>query len=98
MSMYFTPLPSTDDSRYFEGFFARLFGQFIQCAREKAGLEVESAAWLADMCPQEWASIEAGDLLPTSREQLELIAVALDIKWATMASIVAMCRQAWGIQ
>ena len=98
MSMYFTPLPSTDDSRYFEGLWARLFGQFIQSAREKAGLAVESAAWLADMCPQEWTSIEAGDLLPTSREQLELIAVALDIKWATMASIVAMCRQAWGIQ
>ena len=98
MSMSFTLLPSSDDNRYFEGLCARLFGKFIESAREKAGLAIEPAAWLADMCPQEWASIEAGDLLPTSREQLELIATALDVEWATMANIVALCSQAWGIQ
>jgi hypothetical protein len=95
-----TVLPSTsDDQQYFRGFWARIFGQFIQSAREKAGLAVEPAAWLAGMSStEEWVSLEAGDLLPSTREEFRSIAAALDIPWETMTSVVLMCRQAWGIQ
>jgi hypothetical protein len=67
-------------------------------ARDRAGLSVERAARLADMYPEAWTSMEAGDLLPTTREELELIAAALDIEWALMARILLMCRQAWSVQ
>jgi hypothetical protein len=50
------------------------------------------------MRPEAWTSMEAGDLLPTTKEELELIAAALDIEWHTMANIISMCRQAWGVQ
>lgn len=98
MSMALTVPTTTSDQQYFRGVWARIFGQFIQSAREKAGLPVEAAAWMAGMCPQEWASIEAGDLLPNTREQLQVIAAALDIPWQTMTSMLLMCRQAWGVQ
>jgi len=98
MSMPFLALPSTTESTYFQGFSARLFGQFVQSAREKAGLAIEPAAWMTGMCVEEWTSLEAGDLLPTSREKCQLIAAALDVEWETMTRIIMMCRQAWGIQ
>ena len=50
------------------------------------------------MCTEEWVSLEAGDLLLTTREQLQAVARALDIPWETMTHIILMCRQAWGIQ
>jgi hypothetical protein len=75
-----------------------MFGQFVASAREKAGLTVGRAAWLSDICPEAWTSMEAGDLLPTNREELELIAAALDIEWELMTRIVLMCRNAWGVQ
>jgi hypothetical protein len=31
-------LPSIDDNNYFRGFWVRLFGRFIESARNKAGL------------------------------------------------------------
>ena len=98
MSMTNTVLQPTTESDYFRGFSARLFGAFIQSAREKAGLAVEPAAWFADMCTEEWMSLEAGDLLPSTKEEFQSIAAALDIEWSTMTSIILMCRQAWGIQ
>jgi hypothetical protein len=98
MSMTCTVPASTTDDQYFQGVWARTFGQFIRSGREKAGLAVEPAAWLAGMCTEEWASIEAGDLLPSSRDEFRLIAAALDIPWETMANIVLMCSQAWGIR
>ena len=98
MSMTITALPSTPESSYFQGFSARMFGSFIQSAREKAGLPIEPAAWLAGMCTEEWVSLEAGDLLPNTREKFESIALALDVEWSTMTSIILLCRQAWGIQ
>jgi hypothetical protein len=99
MSMTYTvPQPTATDEQYFQGVWGRFFGQFIQSAREKAGLAVEPAAWLAGMCTQEWESMEAGDLLPSTRGQFQSIAAALDIEWETMTRIILMCRQAWGIQ
>jgi hypothetical protein len=80
------------------GVWGRMFGALMGSARDRAGLSVERAAWLADMYPEAWTSMEAGDLLPNTREELEFIAAALDIEWQTMASIIQMCRQAWGVQ
>jgi hypothetical protein len=89
---------TTTEEQYFRGFSARLFGQFVQSAREKAGLAVESAAWLAGMCDQEWVSLEVGDLLPCTREEFQSIAAAVDIEWDTMTRIILLCRKAWGIR
>jgi len=43
-------------------------------------------------------SFVAGAWLPTTRQQLHVLAAALDIEWTTMASVVQLCSQAWGIQ
>jgi len=98
MSMLIAPLPSTSDSEYFQGAWSRFFGKFIASGREKAGLSVEQAASLAGMKAAEWSAIEAGASLPTTRKQLRAIADALHIEWTTMARIVTMCRQAWGLK
>jgi transcriptional regulator with XRE-family HTH domain len=96
--MTFASLPSTTDNEYFQGVWSRFFGLFIESAREKASLSVEQAAGLADMSTAEWSAIEAGASLPTTRQQFRSIADALDIEWVTMAKIVLMCRQAWGLK
>ena len=44
--MTFAPLPQTDENLYFQDVWARMFGAFIQSAREKAGMTVEQAARL----------------------------------------------------
>ena len=98
MSMSFTCFDSNDDKQYFQGVWARMFGHFIQSGREKAGLPIEAAAWFANLDDQQWSAMESGDLLPTTREQLQLVASALDIPWDTMSRMIVMCRQAWGIQ
>ncbi len=98
MSMTFAPLPLTDDHSYLRGVWARMFGVFIQSAREKEGMTVEQAARLTGTTAQRWLEIEAGTWLPATRQQLHLLAAALDVEWETMASMVLMCRQAWGIQ
>lgn len=98
MSMQFVPLPSTTDNEYFRGIWSRMFGAFIESARRKAGLSVDQAAVLAGMGVQRWSAIEAGAWLPTTRQQLHLMAAALDLDWATMAQIILMCRRAWGLK
>ena len=99
MSMLFEALqPSTADSGYFQGAWSRFFGKFIASGREKAGLSIDQAATLADFSAAEWQAIEAGASLPTTRKQLQSIADALHIEWTTMARIVTMCRQAWGLE
>jgi transcriptional regulator with XRE-family HTH domain len=98
MSMSFTLLPESEDNQYFQAVWSRVFGAFIQSAREKAGMTVEQAARLTGTDAQRWREIEAGTWLPATRQQLHLLAAALDVDWATMARIVLMCRQAWGIQ
>ena len=98
MSITFAALPSTTEGQYFEGVWARMFGHFIESGREKAGLSIEQAAILAGMSVEDWAGLEVGAWLPTTRRQFRSIAVALGIEWDTMTSIILMCRQAWGIQ
>jgi hypothetical protein len=98
MSITFAPLPSTTENLYFQGVWGRFFGKFIESGREKAGLSVAQAAELAGMSLEDWTGIEVGTWLPNTRRQFRAIAAALDLDWATMTSIILMCRQAWGIQ
>jgi len=98
MSITFELLQPAAGNEYFQGVWARMFGQFIQSGREKAGLSVEQAAVLAGMSLEDWAGIEIGTWLPHTRRQFHRIAAALDLDRDTMASIVLMCSQAWGIQ
>lgn len=98
MSITRNLLEAAADADYFQGFWSRMFGQFIQSGREKAGLSIEQAAELAGMSAEDWAGIEVGTWLPTTRQQFRSMAAALGLEWATMASIILMCRQAWGIQ
>jgi len=98
MSIMFTSLPSTAESQFFEGVWARLFGSFMASGREKAALSVEKAAEMTGIGAQRWSAMEAGDWLPETRQQFHLIAAALDIEWSLMVSIVRMCSQAWGIK
>jgi transcriptional regulator with XRE-family HTH domain len=98
MSMSFNVLEATADADYFRGVWSRMFGQFIQSAREKAGLSIEQAAVLAGMSAEDWAGVEIGTWLPTTRQQFRSMAGAIDMDWDTMTRIILMCRQAWGIQ
>ena len=98
MSISFAPLLRTDENQYFQGVWARMFGQLIQSGREKAGLSIKQAASLAGMSVEDWAGIEVGTWLPNTRRQFRSIAAALDLDWATMAQLILMCRQAWGVQ
>ena len=98
MSIEFTPLPLTTENLYFQNVWSRMFGHFIESGREKAGLSIEQAAYLAGMGAEDWAGIEVGTWLPTTRRQFRSIAGALGIEWATMTSIILMCRQAWGVE
>jgi transcriptional regulator with XRE-family HTH domain len=97
MSIMFTPLPPTVENRYFQGVWSRMFGSFMASGREKAGLSVEQAAEMTGIGAQRWSAMEAGEWLPETRQQFHLVAVALDIEWDTMVSIVMMCREAWGL-
>jgi transcriptional regulator with XRE-family HTH domain len=94
--MTFSTLQATSDANYFQAVWARMFGSFMQSAREKGGWSVEQTAELAGMDAAEWAAIEAGTHLPSSRQQLEGMADSLEMEWATMAEVVLLCRQAWG--
>ena len=98
MSMAFALLPSTEENQYFRGVWAQVFGWFIESGRGKAGLSVENAAELAGMDARNWLAMETGAWLPTTRQQFQFIAAALDIDWPTMTRIVAMCSQAWGVE
>ena len=98
MSMSFAFLQSNNDNDCFQGVWARVFGHFIQSAREKAGLSVENAAELAGMDARNWLATESGAWLPTTRQQLQFMAAALDIDWPTMVRIITLCRTAWGIE
>jgi len=98
MSITFSPLPLTAENIYFQDVWSRMFGQFIQSGRQKAGRSVEEAAALAGMDPAQWLGVEAGDYLPITRQQLHVVADAVAMEWATMAEIVMLCRQAWGIE
>ncbi|HZL53776.1 MAG TPA: helix-turn-helix transcriptional regulator [Terracidiphilus sp.] len=99
MNMPLAFLPSNDDNNsYFQGVWARTFGRFIRSARERAGLSVENAAKLANLDPRNWLATESGSWLPTTKQQLQLMAAAVDIDWPTMVRIITLCRSAWGIE
>jgi len=98
MSMTYAPLPSspiTNDLRYS---WARLFGKFVESAREKTGRSIEEAAARIGMSVEDWEQVEAGLLLPNTREQVYVLADALDIEWSAMVEIVQLCRGAWGLK
>ncbi|MGA8041494.1 MAG: hypothetical protein WCA37_01700 [Terracidiphilus sp.] len=56
------------------------------------------ARFVAQFFDAVWSAIEAGTWLPTTRQQFQMMAAALDLDWATMTQLILMCRQAWGIQ
>lgn len=98
MSMMYAPLPSspiTDDLRCS---WARLFGKFVEGAREKTGRSIEEAASRIGMTVEDWKEVEAGLLLPNTREQVYVLADALDIEWSAMVEIVQLCRGAWSLR
>jgi len=74
--------------------WARFFGRLIRETRECKG-SIEYVAGRASMPAAEWAAIEDGEI-PTSIEQLETIAAALDMEWRGMVYLVGLCRDAWG--
>jgi len=97
MSMQYAPLqstPVTDDLRYS---WARLFGLFVESAREKTGRSIEETAVRIGMTAEDWQEVEAGRLLPNTREQVYVLADAVDIEWGEMVEIVRLCRNAWGL-
>ena len=98
MSITFASLPFTDDSRYFQGVWARMFGQLIRSARRKAGRSVKETATRAGMDPAQWLGVEAGDYLPMTRRQLHVVADAVAMEWTSMVNVVLLCRQAWEIE
>ena len=74
--------------------WAKFFGHSIQSAREQKGRSVEEAARLAGMESSGWEAIEAGQV-PSTQEQLQSIAAALDIDQGLMRRLVVLCREAW---
>jgi transcriptional regulator with XRE-family HTH domain len=96
--MVFSALPFVSGANDLQQVWSRLFGTFMQSAREKAGRSIEQTALLAGMDAAEWSAIEAGTHLPNSRHELEAMADALEMKFDAMAQVVCLCRQAWGFK
>jgi len=59
------------------------------------GRSIEETARRAGMTASGWEAIEAGRV-PRTQEQLVGMAGALEVEWIAMASLVVLCRQAWG--
>ena len=90
MSVRYEPSPISTERDVWAG----LFGQLIREARECRG-SIEYVAGRGCMTVAEWAAIEDGEI-PTSIEQLETIAAALDMEWRGLIALVGHCRKAWG--
>ena len=60
-------------------------GKFVESTREKTGRSIEEAASRIGMSAEDWQQVEAGTLLPNTREQVYLLADALDVEWDAMA-------------
>ena len=95
MSTMFTFTPRPDFSDDIRGSWRRLFGRFLQGAREAAGRSIEETARLAGMEAAEWSAIEAGNCVPHTKRQLQSMAKALEMEWLAMAETVLLCRDAW---
>ena len=76
--------------------WGRLFGRLIRTGREKRGRSVEEVASLAGMEISEWLAIEAGHV-PETAAQLHSMAAALGCTDTQMATLVCLCRDAWGV-
>jgi transcriptional regulator with XRE-family HTH domain len=72
-----------------------MFGRFLRHDRLKTGRSIEECARLAGMAAAEWELMEAGQVLPATREKLQAMAVALDMEWANMLVLAFFCRDAW---
>jgi ribosome-binding protein aMBF1 (putative translation factor) len=97
MSMNYAPLPSTPVTDDLRCCWARLFGLFVESAREKTGRSTEETAVRIGMTVEDWQEVEAGRLLPNTREQVYVLADAVDVEWSEMVEIVRLCRNAWGL-
>lgn len=74
--------------------WGEFFGELIRSAREERQLSVEAAAVRAGMSAAAWEAIEAGTV-PATREQLQALAVGLDVEWCGLAGLALFCRGAW---
>jgi transcriptional regulator with XRE-family HTH domain len=72
-----------------------MFGRFLRHDRLKTGRSIEECARLAGMVAAEWELMEAGQVLPGTREKVQAMAVALDMEWANMLVLAFFCRDAW---
>ena len=73
----------------------RLFGFGIKEARKNACLTVEDASRMAGMEASEWAAIEDGFVLQDIN-RLRAMAGAMEISFDKIATMVVLCRDAWG--
>jgi len=73
--------------------WGRLFGQCVGKTREAAGRSVAEAANLAGMEASEWSAVEAG-FVPDPA-QLRPMADALELRYDRIATMAALCRDAW---
>jgi len=97
MSMNYAPLPSNPVNDDLRCCWARLFGKFVESAREQTGRSIEQTAARIGMTIEDWQEVEAGRLLPNTREQVYVLADAIDMEWSEMVEIVRLCRNAWGL-
>ena len=74
-------------------FWAGMFGDGIRINRESAGLSIEEAARLAGMETSEWGAVEAGCV--PDLDLLRPMADAMSIRYDKLATMVALCREAW---
>lgn len=88
MSLYTEITPTQSREQW-----ARFFGHMIRTNREKKGSIAKIAA-RAGMTVEEWKALEEGQI-PTTVEQLQAIATALDKEWRGMVALVGFCRDAW---
>jgi transcriptional regulator with XRE-family HTH domain len=86
--------PSSANFAIRRRFWAGIFAQAVQHARQAIGLSVEDAARLAGMEASEWAAIEAG-AVPQTADQLLSMAGTLQISYDRLLSLVLLCRDAW---
>src|SRR6478609_1954759 len=73
--------------------WGRLFGQCVGKTRLAAGCSVVDAARLAGMEASEWASVEAGFVPDPAK--LRPMADALQLRYDRIATMAALCRDAW---
>ena len=74
--------------------WGRLFGLFIQGARNETKMSVEEAAGVSGMTVSEWMAIEQGHV-PLDINRLRAISATLELTWDRLVNMLAVCREAW---